>query len=115
MVLQIAPSGYGCHVAQLRDGSKPDTRARLNEVLQPEIKRVWETNIQVYGVPKASKQMNREGFAVARYTVDRLMKLQGLRWAIRGKRVRTTIPDMTSTRQQDRINQEFTADWPNQL
>ncbi|AIO66330.1 integrase core domain protein [Burkholderia oklahomensis] len=44
--------------------------------------------MQVYGVPKVWKQMNREGIVVARCTVGRLMKLQGLRGAVRGKRVR---------------------------
>ena len=71
--------------------------------------------MQVYGVPKVWKQMNREGFAVARCTVGRLMKLQGLRGAVRGRRVRTTIPDMTVARPQDRVNRQFTADRPNQL
>lgn len=33
--------------------------------------------MQVYGVPKVWKQTNREGIAVARCTVGRLMKLQG--------------------------------------
>jgi len=71
--------------------------------------------MQVYGVPKVWKQMNREGFAVTRCTVGRLMKLQGLRGAVRGKRVRTTIPDMAAERPQDRVNRQFTADRPNQL
>ncbi len=114
-MLQIAPSGYRRHAAQLRDASKRCARAKRDETLQPEIKRVWETNMQVYGVPKVWKQMNREGFAVARCTVGRLMKVQGLRGAVRGKRVRTTIPDMTAARPQDRVNRQFTADRPNQL
>jgi putative transposase len=71
--------------------------------------------MQVYGAPKVWKQMNREGIAVARCTVGRLMKLQGLRGAVRGKRIRTTIPDMTVPRPQDRVNRQFTADRPNQL
>lgn len=71
--------------------------------------------MRVYGVPKVWKQMNREGFAVARCTVARLMKLQGLRGAVRGKRIRTTIPDMTVDRPQDRVKRQFTANRPNQL
>ena len=113
--MQIAPSGYRRHAAQLRDASKRCARAKRDEVLQPEIKRVWQANMQVYGVPKVWKQMNREGFAVARCTVGRLMKVQGLRGAIRGKRVRTMIPDATVARPQDRVNRQFTADRPNQL
>ena len=71
--------------------------------------------MQVYGVPKVWKQMNREGIAVARCTVGRLMKLQGLRGTVRGKRIRTTIPDMTVPRPLDRVNRQFTVDRPNQL
>lgn len=71
--------------------------------------------MQVYGMPKVWKQMNREGIAVARCTVARLMKLQGLRGAVRGKRVRTTIADVSAPRPLDRVNRQFKADRPNQL
>ena len=114
-VLQIAPSGYRRHAAPLRDASKRCARAGRDESRQPVIKRVWESNMQVYGVPKVWKQMNREGIAVARCTVGRLVKLQGLRGTVRGKRIRTTIPDMTVPRPLDRVNRQFTADRPNQL
>lgn len=113
--LQIAPSGYRRHAAQRRDASKRSARAKRDEALQPVIKRVWECNMQVYGVPRVWKQMNHEGFIVARCKVGRRMKLQGLRGAIRGKRVRTTIPDMTAPQSHDRVNRQFTADRPNQL
>ena len=71
--------------------------------------------MQVYGADKVWKQMNREGITVARCTVERLMKQQGLRGVIRGKRVRTTIPDISSPRPLDRVNRQFKADRPNQL
>ncbi len=63
--------------------------------------------MQVYRVPKVWKQMNREGIVVARCTVERLMKLQGLRDAVRGKRVRKTIPDVSMPRPLDRVNRQF--------
>jgi transposase InsO family protein len=113
--LRIAPSGYRRHAAQRRDPSKRCARAKRDEVLQPEIKRVWRANMQVYGVPKVWKQMNREGIVVARCTVGRLMKLQGLRGAVRGKRVRTTNPDTSTPRPLDRVNRQFKAERPNQL
>jgi len=84
-------------------------------LLQPEIKRVWQSNMQVYGADKVWKQMNREGIAVARCTVERLMKQQGLRGVSRGKRIRTTIPDVSAPRPLDRVNRQFKADRPNQL
>ncbi len=71
--------------------------------------------MQVYGVPKVWKQMNREGIVGARCTVGRLMKLQGLRGAGRGKRIRTTIADKSAPRPLDRVNRHFKAQRPNQL
>ncbi len=71
--------------------------------------------MQVYGAPKVWKQMSREGITVARCTVERLMKQQGLCDVIRGKRVRTTIPDVSALRPLDRVNRQFKADRPSQL
>jgi putative transposase len=76
--LRIAPSGYRRHAAQLRDPSKLCARAKRDEILCPEISRVWQTNMQVYGAVKVWKQMNRESIVVARCTVERLMKQLGL-------------------------------------
>ena len=59
--------------------------------------------------------MNREGMAVARCTVERLMKRLGLRGAIHGKVVRTTIPDAKAPCPLDRVHRIFKADRPNQL
>jgi transposase InsO family protein len=113
--LRIAPSGYRRHAAQLRDPSRLCARAKRDALLRPEIKRVWQTNMQVYGADKVWKQMNREGIAVARCTVERLMRQEGLRGVSRGKRIRTTIPDVTAPRPLDRVNRQFKADRPNQL
>jgi transposase InsO family protein len=59
--------------------------------------------MRVYGADKVWKQMKRKGVAVARCTVERLMKLRGLRGVIRGKRVRTTIPEVSAPRPLDRV------------
>ncbi|MFL9914259.1 IS3 family transposase [Paraburkholderia fungorum] len=114
-VLRIAPSGYRRHAAQLRDPSRRCARAKRDEFLAPEIKRVWQANMQVYGADKVWKQLNREGIAVARCTVERLMKQLGLRGVRRGKRVRTTISEVSAPRPLDRVNRQFKADRPNQL
>ncbi|WP_176058271.1 IS3 family transposase [Paraburkholderia sp. BCC1876] len=114
-VLRIAPSGYRRHAAQLRDPSRRSVRAIRDERLRPEIKRVWQANMQVYGADKLWKQMNREHIAVARCTVERLMKQLGLRGVMRGKRVRTTVPDAMAPRPLDRVNRQFKAARPNQL
>jgi transposase InsO family protein len=111
----MAPSGYWRHAARLRDPSQRPPRAVRDEMLSPEVKRVWEANRQVYGVPKVWKQLNREGITVARCTVQRLMKRHGLRGVMRGKRVRTTIPDQSAPCPLDRVNRHFKAERPNQL
>src|SRR3990167_5046870 len=59
--------------------------------------------------------MRREGVAVARCTVERLMKRLGLRGVRRGKVVRTTIGDANAPCPLDRVNRQFKADLPNQL
>lgn len=81
----------------------------------PQIQRVWEVNMQVYGADKVWRQMKREGFEVARCTVERLMKCLGLAGVRRGKVVRTTLPDKAVPCPLDRVNRQFRADRPNQL
>jgi len=83
--LQIAPSGYWCHAARIRDPALRSERAKRNEVLIPTIEHVWQANLQVYGADKVWRQMKREGIEVARCTVERLMRHLGLRGAVRGR------------------------------
>jgi transposase InsO family protein len=79
------------------------------------IERVWLANWQVYGADKVWRQMNREGIAVARCTVEWLMRQLGLQGARRGKKVRTTISDSKAPCPLDRVNRVFKAERPNQL
>ena len=81
----------------------------------PEIQRVWRTNLQVYGADKVWRQLGREGIDVARCTVERLMRKQGLRGVVRGKVVRTTISDRDAPCPMDKVNRQFRAERPNQL
>ena len=52
--------------------------------------RAWPS-YGVYGARKVWLALNREGIAVARCTVERLMRALGLRRVVRGKAGRTTI------------------------
>ena len=81
----------------------------------PQIERVWQANWQVYGADKVWRQLRREGMTVARCTVERLMRQQGLRGVRRGKVVRTTISDSKTVCPLDRVNRQFRAERPNQL
>jgi len=114
-VLQIAPSCYRRHAAQQRKPALRCKRAQRDDALIPDIERVWHANWQVYGADKVWKPMNREGIRVARCTVERLTKRQGLRGVRRGKVVRTTTPDASAPCPLDRVQRVFKAERPNQL
>ena len=114
-VLQIAPSGYWRHAALRREPQSRCARAIRDEALMPQIERVWNGNMQVYGADKVWRQLAREGMPVARCTVERLMRRQGLRGVMRGKVVRTTISDSRAACPLDRVNRQFRAERPNQL
>ena len=65
-VLQVAPSGYRRYAAQRRDPSLRPARAKRDDELVPQIERVWQANMQVYGADKVWRQLAREGMPVAR-------------------------------------------------
>ena len=114
-VLPIAPSTYYAFKAREADPALRSARAKQDEWLRGEIRRVWEANFKLYGVRKVWRQLNREGIDVARCTVARLMEELGLEGTVRGKRFKTTIPDEVATRPLDLVERDFTASRPNQL
>jgi len=114
-VLQVAPSAYRRHAARRRNPALRSQRARRDDALMPNIQRIWQENYGVYGAKKVWHQLKREGCSVARCTVERLMRIQGLKGVRRGKRVRTTMADETAERPLDRVKRQFHADRPNQL
>lgn len=114
-VLPIAPSTWHEHAARRADPSRLPARAKRDEVLKEEVRRVFDENFGVYGVRKVWRQMNREGFDIARCTVARLMKSMGLPGVIRGKPLKTTISDKAAPCPLDRVNRHFQAPAPNRL
>ena len=113
--LPIAPSTYYDHLARRADPDLRSDRAKRDAELRPEIQRVFDDNFQVYGVRKVWHQMRREGFDVARCTVARLMKDMGLSGVIRGKKIKTTMPDKAQACPLDRVNRLFQVPAPNML
>lgn len=114
-VLPIAPSTYHAHAAKRADPAKCSARARHDEVLQAEVRRVHRENFSVYGVRKVWRQLRREGFEVARCTVARLMRSMGLQGVIRGKALKTTVSNKAAPCPLDRVNRQFRAPCPNRL
>jgi putative transposase len=62
--------------------------------------------MQAYGADKVWRQMQRGGTQVARCTVERLMRRQGLQGVRRGKVVRTTIANAAAPCPLDRVNRQ---------
>ncbi|MEL7685648.1 IS3 family transposase [Citromicrobium sp. WPS32] len=114
-VLPIAPSTYHERFAQRRDPSRLSPRAQRDEAMKPEVQRVFDANFKVYGYRKVWRQMQREGFDIARCTVERLMRELGLQGVIRGKPVKTTMSDKAAPCPLDQVNRQFHAPAPNML
>src|SRR3546814_16717086 len=91
-VLPIAPSTYRAHAARRKSPELASARERRDRALAPEVRRVFEENFPVYGARKVWRQLRREGFDVARCTVERLLRAMGLQAAVRGQKRRTTLP-----------------------
>jgi putative transposase len=106
----IAPSTY--YDARARPSS---ARGRRDEQLRAAITRVHQDNYGVYGARKVWLALNREGTAVARCTVERLMRGLGLAGARRGKRRRTTVADPSAARPADLVQRRFNRPAPDRL
>jgi putative transposase len=109
-LLPIAPSTYYQHTKRPRSA-----RAVRDAQLKVEIRRVHAEHFGVYGARKVWRQLHREGIAVARCTVERLMGELGLEGVRRGKAHRTTTPDAGATQPADLVERDFSAARPNQL
>jgi putative transposase len=114
-VLPIAPSTYYEHAARKADPNRRPARERRDAELSQEIRRVFAENFGVYGARKVWRQMQREGIAVARCTVARLMRQMGLQGVVRGKSIRTIVSDAAAPCPRDRVNRQFMALRPNAL
>ena len=108
--MPIAPSTYYDHINR-----QPSRRQVRDETLKAQIARVHAENYGVYGARKVWLALNREGIAVARCTVERLMAELGLSGATRGKARKTTIADPAAVRPADLVQRQFGPPAPNRL
>ena len=113
--LPIAPSTYYERKAREAEPEREPPRVRRDVEISQEIQRVWDENFQVYGARKIWRQLCREGVAVARCSVERLMRSLGLRGAVRGGKRRTTISRDRTEYPGDLVKRQFAAIRPNQL
>jgi len=113
--LATAPSSYHEHASRLADPGRRPARARSDEAMREQIKRVHDANYGVYGSRKVWHHLRREGIAVAKCTVKRLMRVMGLAGVRRGKRTITTVSNPKAPCPLDKVNREFRVARPNAL
>ena len=115
----IAPSTY--YAARTRPAS---ARALRDAALSEQIARVHADRSLgrgVAGVRKVWHLLQRDEAVIERFgpiarcTVARLMRQAGLRGAVRGRKVRTTVADEQAVRPPDLVERDFTAAAPNRL
>lgn len=88
----------------------------LSDVLhRVAIRHVWASNYRVYGARRVWKALQRDGWTIARCTVERLMAEMGIHGVQRGKKLWTTTADATAARPPDLVDRQFVASRPNEL
>jgi putative transposase len=112
-VVDFAVSTY--YAVKKRIVSPPDRVLRDAELIGL-IRAAWEDSRRLYGARKIWKQLRRQGVAVARCTVERLMRAEGMSGVV-AKRVRprTTVSGDPAARPRDLVERDFRAPAPNQL
>lgn len=109
-VLDACPSSY-----YARKSRPPCRRALEDERLLERICVLHRSNYRAYGSRRVWKQLHREGVAIGRCRVERLMRENGISGLRRGKRWKTTTPDPIAARPADLVERRFCASRPNEL
>lgn len=99
-----------------RASGRRSARELSDERVLEKIREVHKANYEAYGYQRTWKAMKRAGSEVARCTVARLMRVNGIRGAKRrGKPWRTTKADLEAGQACDLVERDFTAQAPNRL
>ena len=106
--VQVAPRTYR-NWKTAAPSARTVAEARLTDALWATV----GTPEGMYGRRKMTAYLRRRGHRVARCTVDRLMRDEGLSGVVRGRRHRTTIPGKDARRAPDLLDPDFTAAAPN--
>ena len=109
-MLGVSPSGYWAWSGRAASARELDD-ARLLRL----IRTAHEASRRTYGAPRIWRALRRDGIAVGRDRVARLMRAAGLRGAARRRFVATTRRDERARPAPDLVLRRFEADGPNRL
>ena len=94
------------HKRRQREPERCSVRSRDDTELSEVIRRVYEENYGVYGARKVWRQLHRQGVRVARCTVERLMRQEGLKGVVRGAKQRTTVSEENAHRPAELVDRQ---------
>ena len=94
---------------------KVSARQLRDALLIEEIVKIFDQNYRVYGIRKIWRAMRRAGFAIGREQTGRLMRLDGIHGAHRGRKPVTTRPSPRPDARPNLVNRQFRTDRPNRL
>lgn len=116
LICRVVDFAVSTYYAVKKRITSPADRVLRDADLIPLIRAAWEDSRQLYGARKIWQQLRREGVRVARCTVERLMRAEGMSGVV-AKRVRprTTVPGDPAARPRDLVERDFRAPAPNQL
>jgi putative transposase len=109
-VLSVSRSGY----YDWRD-RPPSRRSRQDAALTVKIYEIHQRSRETYGSPRVHAELRSIGVRCGRKRVARLMRKEGLRGCIRGRRKRTTRRDRRAVPAEDLVRRDFAAAGPDRL
>jgi len=99
----------------VKRAAQPSARELRDGELLAAIRRIHEDSGGVYGSPRIHAVLKREGEAVSRKRVERLMRQASITGVAPARKMRTTIPNPADPRSADLVGRAFTAPGPDRV
>ncbi len=106
-VLEVSRSGFYDW-----SGRPPSRRQLGDRQLAIEIEAIWECSDRTYGAPRVHRWLARQGFAVGRKRVARIMRHNGWEGETGRRKVTTTVVDRGATAASDHVRRDFNPPAP---
>ena len=107
-VLKVSRSGYYYWLKY------PISQRKIKDMeLKEEIRRIYHKNCKRYGSPRIHQQLLREGYAIGKKRVERLMSELGIQAVAKRKYKATTDSAHTKPVAENHLNRNFTPGKPN--
>lgn len=110
-VLHAARSGYYAYCLKLQIENRSESKKKE---LTEKIKKIHEDNYKLYGSPRITAELRKDGLKVNHKCVERLMRISGIKAKTRRKYKQTTNSKHDLPVVSNLLQRDFTADDVNQ-